>query len=119
MNKLKKDKNYNNKNGKYFKKERRNNQKEKEEKPKWHEDLRQETKHSILAVISFVISFVFILTAFNKAGIIGEYVYKLFDFLFGAGFYLLPVLFIALGVSFLISFRFTFLTSLSIKVITF
>lgn len=112
MDKSKKNnnKNKNGKNRDNAKKERRKEEKEFAyraggEKPKWHKDLRQETKHSILAVISFVISLVFILTAFNKAGIIGEYVYKSFDFLFGAGFYLLPVLFIALGVSFLISFR--------------
>jgi len=101
MDKLKN--NNKNKKDRDFKKERR--KEKKEEKPKWHEDLKQETKHSILAVISFVISLVFMLTAFNKAGIIGEYIYKSFNFLFGAGFYLLPILFIALGVSFLISFR--------------
>lgn len=75
------------------------------EKIKWHEDLKKETKHSILAVISFAVSLIFILTAFSKAGVIGNYFFKLFTFFFGAGFYLIPVLCILLGISFLISFR--------------
>lgn len=86
-----------------FKKERQS--RESQERPKWHEDLRQETKHSILAVISFVISLIFILTVFGKSGMLGNLVFRAFDFLFGAGFYLLPILFLSLGVSFLISFR--------------
>lgn len=75
------------------------------EKPKWHEDLRQETKHSILAVISFALSFIFILTAFHKAGILGDYLFRVFSFIFGAGFFLIPLLCFLLGISFLISFK--------------
>lgn len=100
-NKFKKENNKNNKN--YFKKDRL--KKEKEEKPKWHEDLKKETKHSILAIASFIISLIFILTAFHKAGLIGNYIFEISDIVFGAGFFLLPLLFFLLGVSFLKSFR--------------
>lgn len=74
-------------------------------KSKWHEDLRNETKHSILAVIAFAVSFIFILIVFHKAGVTGDFIFKIFSLIFGAGFYLLPVLSFLLGVSFLISFK--------------
>lgn len=94
-------------------KSRKNNNKEKKDKnadfknlkPKWHEDLRHETKHSILAVVAFASSFIFILITFHKAGVTGDFIFKIFSMVFGAGFYLLPVLSFLLGVSFLISFR--------------
>jgi len=79
--------------------------KAREERPKWHEDLKQETKHSILAIISFALGVIFILTAFGKAGLIGGSLYNILNIIFGTGFFLIPILCFLLGISFLTSFR--------------
>jgi len=50
--------------------------KKEETKPKWHEDLKSETKHSILAVVCFALAVIFILIAFGKGGIIGASIYN-------------------------------------------
>lgn len=91
-----------NNNRKKFRKERG---RIKEGKPKWHEDLKQETKHSILAIISFALAIIFILTAFGKAGLIGRSLYNALNIIFGTGFFLIPILCFLLGISFLTSFR--------------
>ncbi len=74
-------------------------------KVKWHSGVKEETRHSILAVISFVLALFFTLSAVGRAGIVGDSIFKFFEFLFGGGFFLLPVSFFLIGVSFLSSFR--------------
>lgn len=59
-------------------------------------ELRSETKHSIFAIGAFVLGLIFILSYFDKAGVAGELINKIFGSLFGNGFFLLPlVLFFA------------------------
>ena len=59
-------------------------------------ELRSETKHSIFAVGAFVLGLIFILSYFDKAGVAGTLIDKIFGSLFGNGFFLLPlVLFFA------------------------
>jgi S-DNA-T family DNA segregation ATPase FtsK/SpoIIIE len=60
---------------------------------KWHQMLKGETKKSIFAIISFVLGFLFTFAAFGKAGVIGNSAYKILELLFGAGFFLLPIVF--------------------------
>lgn len=79
--------------------------KDKEEKTGWFEDLGHGTKHSILAIFSFGFALLLVLAAFGKAGQVGEQIYGVFDFLFGAAFFLTPFVFFLAGVSFLLSFR--------------
>jgi len=79
--------------------------KKEETKPKWHEDLKSETKHSILAVVCFALAVIFILIAFGKGGIIGASIYNTLDKIFGAGFFLIPLLSFLLAVSFLTSLK--------------
>ncbi|MFA5933783.1 MAG: DNA translocase FtsK 4TM domain-containing protein [Candidatus Paceibacterota bacterium] len=62
--------------------------------------IKQETKHGVLAVVCFALALFFILAAFNKAGIAGEFFYKIFSYLFGVGYSLLPILLVILGISF-------------------
>lgn len=62
--------------------------------------LKTETKHGILAVIFFVITLFFTMSAFGKAGVAGEFLYEKFSFLLGLGYVLLPTLFFLLGISF-------------------
>lgn len=59
------------------------------------------TKHGILAVIFFVLALFFLMSAFGKAGVVGEFFYSKLHFLLGVGYILLPSLFILLGISFL------------------
>jgi S-DNA-T family DNA segregation ATPase FtsK/SpoIIIE len=77
----------------------------KREKSKWHHELKQETKHSIFAVIFFTLSLVLILAGLGKAGLVGSSLFNLFDRMFGSGFFLIPIVFFLIGVSFLASFR--------------
>ncbi|HPS21378.1 MAG TPA: DNA translocase FtsK 4TM domain-containing protein [Candidatus Paceibacterota bacterium] len=67
--------------------------------------LKTETKHKILAVIFFVLAIIFSMSAFSGAGPAGEFIYKIFYFLFGFGYALLPILFLLLGSSFIKSER--------------
>jgi len=62
--------------------------------------LKTETQHSILAVICFVVALFFLMSAFGAAGVAGKFFYKIFHYLLGAGYVLLPTLFLLLGASF-------------------
>ncbi len=62
--------------------------------------LKTETTHSILAVVCFVVALFFLMSAFSAAGVAGKFFYKIFHYLLGAGYVLLPTLFLLLGASF-------------------
>lgn len=78
---------------------------EKKEKTRWHDNLKTETKHSIFAIFAFVFALIFTLAAFGRAGLIGRSLYQSFHLFFGAGFFLLPVAFFLVGLSFLFAWR--------------
>lgn len=63
--------------------------------------LKTETMHSIWAIVFFVFALLLLLSAFHSAGVAGEFIYKIFHYLLGFGYALLPILFILLGASFL------------------
>lgn len=63
--------------------------------------LKEETVRGVIAIVFFVFAIFTILSAFHKAGFVGEKLYDFFRYLFGVGYFLIPVLFIMLGVSFL------------------
>lgn len=71
------------------------------EKIRFWEEMRDETIQAILAIISFLFTILFLLAAFHKAGIVGEYALILFSRLFGIGYYLIPTIFAMLGISFI------------------
>lgn len=59
-------------------------------------ELKSETKHSIFAIGAFVVGLIFILSYFDKAGVAGVFLNKIFGALFGNGFFLVPfILFFA------------------------
>ena len=62
--------------------------------------LQQETLRAIVAVVFFVLGLFFVLSAFNKGGMAGEKIFQIFSSLFGIGYYLLPILFFILCLSF-------------------
>lgn len=70
-------------------------------KIRFWDEMRDETVQAILAIFSFVITVLAMLAAFHKAGIIGEYTFDILTHLFGIGYYLIPIAFVMLGVSFL------------------
>jgi DNA segregation ATPase FtsK/SpoIIIE, S-DNA-T family len=76
------------------------NQKSSDDKIDIFESLSKETLGSILGIFSFLFTFFFLMAAFNKAGRVGEVAYQIFTYLFGIGFYLIPMVFFMLGISF-------------------
>ena len=65
--------------------------------------LRPETKKSVLAVICLGVAMFFIFAAFEKAGPVGNTIQKVFNGLFGWGYYLLPTIFAMMAFSFITS----------------
>ncbi|PIQ92346.1 MAG: cell division protein FtsK [Parcubacteria group bacterium CG11_big_fil_rev_8_21_14_0_20_39_22] len=62
--------------------------------------LGEETVQAVVTVIFFVIGIFLILSAFNMAGMVGETAYVFLEKLFGIGYFLLPIAFFMLGISF-------------------
>jgi len=87
-------------------KEKKGKRKEKDEDEEKDEDggvkrLKEETLRAIFAVVFFVFGVFFLLSAFGKGGVAGEKSYIiLHDNLFGVGYYILPLLFFILCISF-------------------
>ena len=61
----------------------------------------RETFNTILGIFSLVISIFLLLGAFGLAGRAGNLTYELLSYLFGVGYYLMPVVFLLLSISFL------------------
>lgn len=68
-------------------------------------NLKRETKYSILAICSSVLGLIFILSYFDKAGIAGVYIGKVFITLLGDGYLLAPAIFFFAAFSFFRSVR--------------
>lgn len=63
--------------------------------------LKKETRSTAIAVLFFLLAIFFILAPFAKAGVAGDTLYSVLKMLFGYGFFLLPLIFILLGISFM------------------
>ena len=72
-------------------------------RPTGETGLKTQTKHGIIAVVSFVLAIFLLMSMsiFNVAGIAGKDIYGFLYILFGYGYVLLPILFILLGISFI------------------
>ena len=62
--------------------------------------IKSETKQGIIAVTFFVLFVIFILSSFGKAGIAGDQIYHLLSILLGIGYFLIPLFFLMLSISF-------------------
>ena len=71
----------------------------------WYDDLRPETRHSVLAVFSFAVGAVILLAYFGNAGVIGNMTNRLFTALFGNAFLLVPLMFFIVGIGLLRALR--------------
>lgn len=72
---------------------------------KWYHNLKDGTKHSILAILFLVLALFFSLAAFGNAGLIGNSSYKILNLLFGSGFFLVPTVFFLSSISLFVSVR--------------
>ena len=64
--------------------------------------LQTHTKHGIIAIIFFVLALFFLMSYAGVAGKAGAFIYDIFQMLLGTiGYFLLPILFILLGYSFI------------------
>ncbi len=63
--------------------------------------LKEEALYGIWSVCFFIIAFFFILAPFGKGGPVGNEVYTFFEKYSGLGYYLLPLIFTLLGISYL------------------
>jgi len=73
-----------------------------DDSPSFFERLSRETWNAIFGVGSVVITLLLVMAAFGKAGPVGSLAFRGLTYLFGVGYYLLPVAFLLLAVS---SFR--------------
>ena len=67
--------------------------------------LHHETKKSVWAVIFAAIAIILFLARFRIAGPVGSFFYDIFEWLFGIGYYLLPMIFLVMAGVFLASER--------------
>lgn len=72
--------------------------------------IKEETLETIWAILFLVIALLLLLATFGQGGFVGEKTTVFLTFLFGIGFYLIPVVLIILGVSFLREIKNNFAT---------
>ncbi|MFA6295667.1 MAG: DNA translocase FtsK 4TM domain-containing protein [Candidatus Paceibacterota bacterium] len=70
-------------------------------KIRFWEEMQIETIQVIFSICSFLLVILAMLAAFGKAGWIGDDAFKLLYRLFGVGYYLIPMMFAMLGITFL------------------
>ncbi len=89
-------------NGNDFKKNEKRTQKELPliSKFSFLDGLSPEIRHSVIAILFFVVGLFLAVAPFGKAGFVGTSVYGGFQYLLGVGYFILPTLFFLLGVSF-------------------
>ncbi len=68
-------------------------------------DLEDQTKKAILAVLFASFAIVIFLSIWQKAGPFGDFVYKIFNYFFGWGYFILPAVFLIMAYEFLKSRR--------------
>lgn len=76
------------------------NKQSKENKYEAPSRLQEKTLHGIVAVALFVIAVFFILSSLKLGGLAGENTYSIFSYLFGVGYFLIPIILVILGISF-------------------
>ena len=75
--------------------------KNKPDRPSLLEITSKETLNAILGVLSAVLALIFLLAAFGIGGQVGIFIHRFFSFLFGIGYYLIPIVFVVLAISLL------------------
>jgi len=81
-------------------KKNKSNRSKGDTKPSFFERISKETLNAILGVLSAVVTIFLLLSAWNKAGVVGISTYDFLSYLFGIGYYLVPLVFAILSISF-------------------
>jgi S-DNA-T family DNA segregation ATPase FtsK/SpoIIIE len=63
--------------------------------------LKEETRYSIWGIGFLVFGLLVILSIFKLAGVVGDFIYNAFSSFFGAGYYILPIILVAVGISYM------------------
>ena len=84
-------------------KSRRDDEQDEVRKPRF--DLHPETKKSVLGVIFFAVSAIFIFSYFGYGGVAGQYLYAAFHALLGIGYFLVPLSLIIVAIGLLRSLK--------------
>jgi len=61
--------------------------------------LKDETRHSISGIVFLFLGLIILLSIFNSAGIVGNFIYKNFKILLGFGYFILPIILGVIGIS--------------------
>lgn len=77
--------------------------KQKDREPKRESRISTETKKSAIGILLVAFSFILMLAAFEKAGPAGDFLFGALSFLFGLGYYLIPLICFIVGGLFLLS----------------
>lgn len=64
-------------------------------------ELKDETRSSVMGIILFVFGLFVALSIFKQGGIAGDFVYSVLNAFLGIGYYLLPILLVVVGISFI------------------
>ncbi len=64
-------------------------------------ELKDETRYSIWGVVVLLFGLIIFLSIFRLAGVAGNFIYSLLSSLFGFGYYILPILLVIVGISFM------------------
>ena len=64
-------------------------------------ELKEETRLSVWGIGFIVLGILITLSVFNMAGVVGDFIYNALNAFFGLGYFLLPVLLVVVGYSFL------------------
>lgn len=61
--------------------------------------MKEGTKRAMIAILFFLLAILTIFSAVGKGGVAGEFLKEFFTYLFGIGFYILPIVLLVLGVN--------------------
>lgn len=88
---------------KFFKRGKKNKRNKNKDvgRERMFDNLKKETAQGILAIVFFILAVFLTLSAFGNAGVVGNAVFKLLSSLFGIGYFILPVLFFLLSISYI------------------
>lgn len=73
---------------------------EKEKGAGFWSGLREETRNSIIGILLLIVAIILLVAAFGRGGALGGNIYNGVHFLFGVGYYVIPLLFTLLGINF-------------------
>lgn len=60
-----------------------------------------ETRHSIWGIIFFILGIFVLFSTFRMAGVAGDFVHSIFNSFFGIGYYILPIILVIIGISYM------------------